>query len=337
MVTRRPDRARLAFLSLGILGLLGCGQRSGAGREPLRRIEERLAALEERVETRSSGRPGSGSSETARLQALEKSLAELQEMIEDSDARWSREIASLRDDVQRLLSDIETKRAIEDVEKRASADLDALKAELLQGRVTLFENEGRIETTGVICQNEVLLEWLLVCKGGKTHESVVLLDCRPSLLNAALLALGYRPGLGARVLPAAKENPPGGVAVEGDLVYYPPQGERVHVYLEWTEDGKSVRRRVEECIRNVETGKTMEPAGWVYLGSRFARLEPGGREVFVADVTRDVAAIWHSFEGNAVLDYAGIAGKDDHTHYAIREKLPPKGAPVKIVLSREAL
>ncbi|MBI1851853.1 MAG: hypothetical protein HYR85_16065 [Planctomycetes bacterium] len=335
-------RARLPGLLMGALPvvLAACSpQPAGVSVERVDKLEERLTNIEKRFDSVSAALASAkrDSDLPSRLERVEKQQKELGEAFDDWDSRWSKQIAELRDDVSSMRNDASTKKVVSDIQTRASNNLDDLKKELQAGGVTLLEKEGRIETTGIICQNQVLVEWLMVCKGGKTHESLLLLECRPSLLNAALIALGYKPGRGAVALPKAADNPPGGTPIEEDLVYYTPQGQRVYVYIEWTDGEKTVRRRPEECIRNSQTGKPLDPNGWVYLGGRFARLDPNGGEAFVPDVTRDVASVWHSFEGEAVLDNPGLDGRDDHIHFPITENLPPKGTKVKVVFSREQL
>ncbi len=339
-MSRALSRAALALLlAIGLVTSSGCSRNeaSEGSSQRLSALEERIRGLEERVKTLASSDSKGGDASPERMASLEKQFKDLDEAFSDLDLRWSKEIASLREDVHRLVSETATKRSVEELEKRATSDLGALKAELQAGGVTLLEKEGRIETTGSICQTEVLIEWLIVCRGGKTHEALAVVDCRPSLLNAAFIALGYKPGVGARAIPVAKDNPPGGTPISNDLVYYVPQGQRVHVYFEWRDGEKAVRRRPEESVLNSETGKPLESVGWVYLGSRFARLDSRQGDVFVADVTRDVVAIWHSFEGDAVLDNPGQDGMDDHIHFPITDKLPPKGTAIKVIFSREPL
>jgi hypothetical protein len=343
VMRRASPRRRLVTWSIAACAALaGCRpQSSSPSPDAEAKTSARIGALEKRLETleaeRASAKRAPAPDLSAQLKALEKKQSELEEAFDDWDARWSKQIASLREDVDAMRSEASTKQAVADIQKRASGSLEDLRKELQAGGVTLLDKEGRVEVAGKICQNEVLVEWLMVCPGGKTHESLVVLDCRPSLLNAALIALGYKPGEGAVAMPKGSDNPPGGTPIDEDMVYYPPQGQRVYVTLEWKDGDKTIRRRAEECIRNSQTGKPLDSNGWVYVGSRFARLEPKGSDAFVPDVTRDVAAVWHSFEGEAIIDNPGLDGRDDHIHFPITELLPPRGTPVKIIFSREPL
>ena len=56
------------------------------------------------------------------------------------------------------------------------------------GGVTLDVAKRRIEISGEICLAEGPIELLACARGGKEYESIITLDCKPSDLQAALLA-----------------------------------------------------------------------------------------------------------------------------------------------------
>jgi hypothetical protein len=184
----------------------------------------------------------------------------------------------------------------------------------------------------VLIKNE-LLEYLLVGPSGAMHESLYLTEVRPSLLNAALLLLGVEPGHNAHWEERA------GVDARGrpNRAIYPPQGDGFFLYVAWREAGETYFFRVEDVVRNLESGRSLRRHRWVYLGSRFATLKKGGPDTFVADVDGNLINLSYFFEGNTLL----TAVPDEcieQTIWAANEwLLPDRGQPVRLFFARAPL
>jgi hypothetical protein len=48
-----------------------------------------------------------------------------------------------------------------------------------------------------------------------------------------------------------------------------------------------------------------------------------------------VISIWHSYQGNTILDNPLLVGRDDEIFFAFTDRLPPEGTRVQITFRRE--
>jgi len=179
----------------------------------------------------------------------------------------------------------------------------------------------------VLVRND-LLEYLLVGRRGAAHESLFVTETRPSLLNAAILALGCSPGENARVEdgPVASVVPPRGGAES-----------HLYLYAAWKEGEETYLYRVEDLLTNLDTGRAMQRHGWVYLGSRFASPRAGEPESFVCDLEENLINIAFFYQGNTLVT-AGLEECVEQTIWAANAwLLPPSETEVRLVLSRHRL
>ena len=89
------------------------------------------------------------------------------------------------------------------------------------------------------------LEYLIVTPQGKSHESLFQTEVRPSLLNAAILALGLEPG--ERMQWVDRDPPPTEEEMEAGvrpIVPVAPKGPELFLYAEWTSGDEVYRYRV---------------------------------------------------------------------------------------------
>ena len=212
---------------------------------------------------------------------------------------------------------------------------DALTAAAAKLGIAL--SEKHVTVPGVIIQRRAPLEFFAVSAGGKEHEAVVALtgsgENQPKagsrmveglagMLNACILALGYEKGTPVRA------------SRDGKVL--PPQGEPIHLYLEWTaEDGEMVRARAEDLVFNLDTNKPMARGKWVYVGSRFERDYSTGEVVYMADLTGDVVATYSW--PNTIIDNTTSEGADDIYYTCLTPRIPKMGTKVMMVFSREPM
>ncbi|HHN46315.1 MAG TPA: hypothetical protein ENN09_02635, partial [Planctomycetes bacterium] len=171
---------------------------------------------------------------------------------------------------------------------------------VLKGRTCVAANEG--------------LEWAVVLYRGKEYESVVAVEADASMIQFALFALGYTPG--------------GNVDVQGDP--RTPLGDRLVIEVEWEREGKTVRRRIEDLVWNLELEQPMKRTHFVFTGSRMQVDPETNSVVFLADVERLVAALYR--DPAAILNNPLETGVDDIYYIANRRTLPPKGTPVTVYM-----
>jgi len=179
---------------------------------------------------------------------------------------------------------------------------------------------------------EDLLEYLLVGPGGAAHESLFLTRVRPSLVNAALLLLGVEPGHNAFVeeKAGATDGPP-------KREIHAPSGDGFYLYAAWREGDDTYFFRVEDLVANLATGRTLRRHRWVYLGSRFAALEKGQPEKFVADLEGNLINLSFFYQGNTLLT-AALDECVEQTIWAANAWLvPARGEPVCLLFARQPL
>jgi hypothetical protein len=215
----------------------------------------------------------------------------------------------------------------------AQATQAALRQSLEEEGIVL-DLESRLLSlpASVLIKNE-LLEYLLVGPNGAMHESLFLTRVRPSLLNAALLLLGVEPGRNAHW----EER--GGLDERGrpNRSIYPPEGDGFYLYAAWREAGETYFFRIEDLVRNLESGRSLRRHRWVYLGSRFLVLKKDQPESFLADVEGNLINLSFFFQGNTLLTSA-VEECFEQTIWAANEwLLPERGQPVRLFLAREPL
>ena len=92
----------------------------------------------------------------------------------------------------------------------------------------------KVVLRGQLCLREGMLE-MLICKSQtKEHESVVSIDAEAYTIHAALMALGAKPGTPVKFQPE----------------YQPPTGQKIEVYVGWTDEyGHPHRYAAQKLIR----------------------------------------------------------------------------------------
>lgn len=174
------------------------------------------------------------------------------------------------------------------------------------GEVLLDRGKGMIAVKGEVNMSEGLVEYLACDPQGKLHESVLTLFAEPYHIHVALLLLGLVPGDRPIDYQGADELPCGGP---------------VHIVISWKENGKHRETGPEQLVKNVQSGKTMEPSDWVFTGSQIRDGQ------YMAQVERSIAALYH--DPFAILDHRAASGSSDTFMYANNDLLPPKGTPVE--------
>lgn len=162
---------------------------------------------------------------------------------------------------------------------------------------------------------EMPLEFFCVLRGTADHETVLRTIAKPSAVHAALLGLGLEPGHPLRFVPERKQ-------------WIAPAGPPVRIDVEWEQDGKTIRRRAGELMRNMKTGEVMPPHHWVFVGSA---LGPNGE--YGADMTGQLVSIVN-FEFTTI-DVPRIASNANETlEWEINpDTMPPEGAEVWMVIA----
>ncbi len=184
----------------------------------------------------------------------------------------------------------------------------------LAERVKVFVSAKRLEMDGEVCVNRGAIEYVACARGGKVHEAILLVKCRPEHMNTGFILLGLKDGVG----PAFVTDPT------------KPQGDRVVVEVEWKKGETATKKRLEDLVWDVRSGGPMPRITWVYVGSEFVPDPRTGREVFAAERERDLIATMH--DPSVILDSPLPTGADDTAYVANADVLPPRGTAVKVTV-----
>jgi hypothetical protein len=168
---------------------------------------------------------------------------------------------------------------------------------------------------GQVVLREGQLEMFACPKGTKEHESVVVLECVPQDVHAALLALGAKPGQ----------------PVKFDPKYVPASGDIVDIYVLWKDEkGEKHQVRAQEWVQHAKTEKAM-PYDWVFAGSGFWTDEATGQRHYQANGGDFICV---SNFPTAMLDLPVESSQTnaDLLFHAFTANIPPKGTKVRVVL-----
>lgn len=156
---------------------------------------------------------------------------------------------------------------------------------------------------------EFPVEYGLVHKIGKTHETLFRTDIRAYDIHVAMLLLGAQP---------AMTN-----AFPEDLSVRPP-GDAVTVQVKWTKAGKLVEHAMEDLILRSDTGKPLERGTWVYNGSNFSE------GAFTAQ--RDGSIVSIHIDPDALVNNPRPGRDNDDLHMPNTALLPPTGTEVEVTI-----
>jgi len=177
------------------------------------------------------------------------------------------------------------------------------------GSVTVDVNNRYIEIPGRVNMTEACVELLACGPGGKTHESVFVVNASPTDFQAAMLLLGLRPG----IAPDLSR----GLGPEG-----PPIG----IEISWVQDGRKFTVPGEQALSNRVEEAVLNSAGWAFTGSEVVD------GYFMAEVDETfVATYWDPW---AIINLSDPAGINDSLIVPNPKALPP--IDTEVVLRFEA-
>ncbi len=198
------------------------------------------------------------------------------------------------------------------------APVEETKKVKLSKSITL-EIQGkkkRVLVDSEVCLREGLIEQLLTRKRTKEHEAILAAEMDVRDLHLALTLAGAEAGKTVQFRPK--------------LV--PPSGTPIKIYLEYKKDGKIVRVRAQEWLRNIKTKKDLH-TDWVFAGSVFIPdpIDKTKKPYYGANDGDVVAVV--NFE-SACIDVPFLSTKDndDLNFEAHTARIPPLKTPVTVIL-----
>lgn len=223
-------------------------------------------------------------------------------------------------------------------EKAPAADAEEIPADLAEKiraifpGVTINAKESFVDVQSVVCLAEGYLEVIACAKDSREHESIVMVEAKPSHIHAALLLIGARPGNPAMRKPVNEEGT--------QWVDIPPKGQAVKVTLLMADEkGAMVERPINDFVAPTkdESGlpevpgkKEKFPDTFLFAGS--ITHQEGDTKTYIADVNGNVISI--STFGDEVLCLAGHhAQENEALSWQIKpDSLPALGTKVTLRL-----
>lgn len=230
----------------------------------------------------------------------------------------------------------------QDPKAGASADsaadkvLAELRAELHKQGI---EVDPKAQTVTIACtMNEPRdpVEYVLIHARGKRHEAVLVTETKPSMLNAALLMLGFEPGKNA--IATEKEPRPTLEEIEAGVdpvIVTPPEGMEFWMTVRWQgADDKPVEYCIEDLLLDLSTQLPLEQTAWIFLGGRMAALYRNEPEVYVADFEGNLVSACYMSPENHLGTLKHERARDDQNVW-LTDKCPEPGTRMQLVFHRQ--
>lgn len=175
------------------------------------------------------------------------------------------------------------------------------------GDVLIDPVKKRVTIPSFVNMAEGQIEYLLVGRSGKRHESLLYTDVRPYIINTAMLLLNLK---------GAQNKYP-------DDISAPIPGDRVRIKLIFNNEPQKIYN-AEDFIVNIEKEKPMQPGDWIYNGSRIIDgTYIAERDQSIISIKRDIDAIFNHPQGCM----------ENENNWIINTNQPIKiGTPLKVII-----
>jgi hypothetical protein len=125
---------------------------------------------------------------------------------------------------------------------KIAPEMKAALAKLVIPGVKINLEERCVDVESRVCLKEGMLELIACTKDSKEHESIIMIEAKPSHVHTALLLLGAKPG-----------NPAMQEAIDPEMTRFrstPPSGNPVGVFLVFKDaEGKETEHPINEFIK----------------------------------------------------------------------------------------
>lgn len=183
------------------------------------------------------------------------------------------------------------------------------------GAITFDKKARTITIPAAVNMTGEAVEYVLVSRHGKVHESVFITDADARDIHLAALLMGMKPAADLGPENAAATVRSGAAAI---------------AWAEWDRNGPPARVYLNETVSlsdpsSGENTGTLPSGAWLYNGSR---IEPDG--TFAASRGGSIISIIR--DDDALVNNPGASRDNDEIHTPNAEALPKTGHPVRITL-----
>ncbi len=168
---------------------------------------------------------------------------------------------------------------------------------------------------GHICLDGGMLEVFICPRQTKEHESVISVNALSSQVHAALLAVGAEPGQ----------------PVKWQDEYEAASGPVIQITVMWRDDetGQVIKRRGQELVRNIDTGKVMQH-DWVFGGSQ-TYTDPETGETYYYGDSGELVCLSNFSTATMDVPVKSSDANDGLLFEANTPNIPPVGTKIYVV------
>ncbi|WP_338687238.1 YdjY domain-containing protein [Haloferula helveola] len=189
------------------------------------------------------------------------------------------------------------------------------------GEVTFDPKTREIRFPAEVNMTEGLLEFFVVHRNGKVHESLLLSDISATNLNIAFKLLKYKASRELYV----KVEEDGSLSNEFEEATPEEKKEsRLKLLVEWKDGEETKSVSANDLIAHAATEKAMPKSPWVYGGS----FVYDGK--FVAETSGDLMAIFLS--NSALINFSGEDNELDDVWLPHPTRVPAQGTKVTVLI-----
>ncbi|MFI4859143.1 MAG: YdjY domain-containing protein [Phycisphaerales bacterium JB063] len=190
--------------------------------------------------------------------------------------------------------------------------------------ITIDREARTVDIEAKVCLREgEFLEQLACSPNTREHESILVLQAKPSMIHTALLLLGIEPG-----------SPLQWIEEEDSVRTIAPTGPAIGVFIVTTDDeGNEVVTPANQWVKDQKSDEIMQGNTWLFAGSKF--VEVNGQELYVADAYGTAISLVNF--GDDLLARATEMTDNNESHGRVwganTEVIPEVGTEVHIRLS----
>ena len=182
--------------------------------------------------------------------------------------------------------------------------------------VWIDAEKKRVVVNGRICLRKGVLEMFACPKQTKEHESIVAVNSNASMVHAALLAIGAKPGKPVAYAPK----------------YKAATGQRIRIDVVWKDEkGVAHKLRAQDMIRHVKSKAPMKH-DWVFAGSNFWKDPDTGEEYYQAE-GGELICVSNFSTATMDLPIESTQSTSDLLFEALTQNIPPLDTKVRLILS----